>query len=84
MVSDPTSENPQKKPNSINLMERVIILEAQHKSMEEFMGRVSRSLWVAESLEVVLSTIGGPLRKAIEMVIAATILYILAHIRFAP
>ena len=84
MTSDPPSEPPPKRQRSSNIVERVAVLEEQHRSMEVFMERVSKSLWIAESLEAIITTIGGPLRKGIEMVIAAAIIYLITHTRLVP
>lgn len=80
MTSDP-QETPIRKRN---IVERVAILEEKSHSMELFVERVTKTLWVAETMEAIAATIGGPLRKGIEMVIAAAIIYLITHIRYAP
>ena len=82
MTSDPPGSNRKKRPS--NIVERVAVLEERSHSTELFMDRVSKTLWITETLEAIAATIGGPLRKGIEMVIAAAIIYLLTHIRFAP
>jgi hypothetical protein len=83
MNSDTTNEHPQGKKKAESLMERVAILEEKRNSMEIFMERVERTLWITETVEAVLATIGGPLRKGVEMAIAAAIIYLVTRIRIA-
>jgi hypothetical protein len=84
MNSDIIGEPPQRKKKAESLMERVAILEERRNSMELFMERVEKSLWITETVEAVLATIGGPLRKGLEMAIAAGIIYLVTRIRIAP
>ena len=65
-------------------MERVMTLEEQQRTLEIFMERVGKTLWVSETVEAILATIGGPMRKGVEMAIAAAIIYLVTRIRIAP
>jgi len=96
MTSEPPIGPSRKKDASLTgLMGRIAVLEEKQLSLKRevdemktstasFMERVSKTLWVVESLEAIAATIGGPLRKGIEMVIAAAIIYLVTHIHFAP
>lgn len=91
-----TSEPPRKKTISpTGLMARIALLEEKQLSLRRevdemklsttsFVDRVGKTIWVVESLEAIVATIGGPLRKGVEMVIAAAIIYLVTHIHFAP
>jgi hypothetical protein len=50
----------------------------------KFSTRIERSIWVTEMLEAVFSTIGGPLKKGLEIAISAGIIYLVTHTRIGP
>lgn len=78
----------EKHPKQSSVLARVLALEQQQEELQEeirnLREQISGSLWAAESIATVLLLIGGPLKKAIEIVITGLILYVLAHIRMAP
>lgn len=59
-------------------------IEELQREFQAFKEKVEASLWAAEIMATVLTMVGGPLRKAIEIAIGGAILYLMTHIRLAP
>jgi len=76
------------KPNSKGYAAQIEFLEKQQENLREEIklleSRINTSLWAVELLATVLTLMGGPLKKILEIAISGAILYLITHLRIVP